>query len=190
MNGKISVAPCGHTGETVIGTYVKCLQGCDGGVKSIRRGEVGHVENCACKPCQLRRITQTIVIKAKNGDVITTVPWDGASDEIQFMPDKDYWAADYQMLDKDGKIIASGPLMDGLGGPIGIVGGWPARLRTKFLMDKAGFVVEVSQSVRTFDPKSVVVTFKGIELKPYTPDDDTLLWYAKLVTDGNTSTYS
>lgn len=27
--GKISVAPCGHKGEAIIGTYVKCLAGCD-----------------------------------------------------------------------------------------------------------------------------------------------------------------
>lgn len=28
-NGKIGVAPCGHTGEAIIGTYYKCLVGCD-----------------------------------------------------------------------------------------------------------------------------------------------------------------
>lgn len=27
--GRISVAPCGHKGEMIIGTYVKCLAGCD-----------------------------------------------------------------------------------------------------------------------------------------------------------------
>lgn len=28
--GKQQKAPCGHPGETVIGTYVRCLHGCDG----------------------------------------------------------------------------------------------------------------------------------------------------------------
>lgn len=28
-NGKRADAPCGHPGEHIIGTYVKCLQGCD-----------------------------------------------------------------------------------------------------------------------------------------------------------------
>lgn len=31
--GKVSVAPCGHKGETIIGTYVKCLVGCDSQAK-------------------------------------------------------------------------------------------------------------------------------------------------------------
>lgn len=29
MYGKAAIAPCGHAGETIIGTYVKCLKGCD-----------------------------------------------------------------------------------------------------------------------------------------------------------------
>ncbi len=28
-DGKRGVAPCGHDGEHVIGTYVRCLEGCD-----------------------------------------------------------------------------------------------------------------------------------------------------------------
>jgi hypothetical protein len=29
MAGKIGKAPCGHEGEHIIGTYVRCLKGCD-----------------------------------------------------------------------------------------------------------------------------------------------------------------
>ena len=29
-NGKKAKAPCGHDGEHVVGTYVRCLEGCDG----------------------------------------------------------------------------------------------------------------------------------------------------------------
>ena len=29
MYGKAVTAPCGHPGETIIGTYVRCLRGCD-----------------------------------------------------------------------------------------------------------------------------------------------------------------
>lgn len=31
MIGKIGIAPCGHVGEHIIGTFVRCLElGCDG----------------------------------------------------------------------------------------------------------------------------------------------------------------
>jgi hypothetical protein len=32
MNGACKPAPCGHPGEVVIGSYVRCLSGCDGAV--------------------------------------------------------------------------------------------------------------------------------------------------------------
>jgi len=180
MNGKITVAPCGHTGETIIGNFVLCRQGCDGGTKVARRGEVGHVDNCACKPCQLRRITTTIIIRSKKGETIASLPWDGATDLISFTPKNDCWASDYQMLDADGKVIAKGPLDDGFGGPVGLVGGFSSKLRTKFLMDKAGFVVELAQSVKKYDPKNITITFNGHKItgtlmgKPiqYTPPSD------------------
>lgn len=166
MNGKTAVAPCGHTGEHIIGNFILCRQGCGGGTKSSRRGEVGHVENCACKPCQLRRITHTIVVKSKQGKVIATIPWDGVEDEIKFIPGLDAWASDFQMLDKDGKVVTRGILSDGYGNPVALVGGWSATIKAKFLVNAAAFVVEVSQGMKKFDPKKVLVTFKGIELKP------------------------
>ena len=106
--GKTSIAPCGHTGEHIIGTYVKCSQGCEGPAIVPRRGEPGHVENCACKPCQFRRNTKTIVLRDKGGKDWYKVEWDGVSDEIKGEATKSGDIRHYHFLDADGKVIGKG----------------------------------------------------------------------------------
>lgn len=106
--GKTSIAPCGHTGEHIIGTYVKCSQGCEGPAIVPRRGEPGHVENCACKPCQFRRNTKTIVLRDKGGKDWYKVDWDGVTDEIKGEATKSGDIRHYHFLDADGKIIGKG----------------------------------------------------------------------------------
>ena len=140
MNGKPGVAPCGHDGEYVIGAFVLCGRGCDGkGV--MRRGEPGHVNRCACKPCQLRRTAHKILIKSTKGELIASIDWDGVTDDIKFIPQLDYFASDFQMLDETGKIVAQGVIADTFGGPVSLIGGWSATIKTKMLIDKVHLAV-------------------------------------------------
>lgn len=46
--GKLGEAPCGHRGEAVIGTYYKCLEGCDDPPES--DGVPEHVDPEITKP--------------------------------------------------------------------------------------------------------------------------------------------
>lgn len=108
MSGRIDVAPCGHTGEVIIGTYIKCLQGCEGEAVHPKRGELGHVRDCACKPCQIRRKTVTIVIRDKGGTDWMKVDWDGSTDVIIAKSSKSGYLRHYKFLDADGKVVGSG----------------------------------------------------------------------------------
>lgn len=109
-NGKVSVAPCGHTGEVIIGTYVRCLAGCEGGAQVSKRGVIGHVDNCACKPCQIRRITTHIILRDKDGKDWMKVEWDGVQDVIELEATKSVILRGFQFLDKDGHIVARGTI--------------------------------------------------------------------------------
>jgi hypothetical protein len=128
--GKTSVAPCGHTGEVIIGTYVKCSQGCEGPAVVPRRGEIGHVENCACKPCQIRRKVTTILLRDKNGKDWLKFEWDGVTNELVTQTTKSGHIRHYQFLDADGKIIVRGDTNAWIE-PGGV------RINIKMLMDDA-----------------------------------------------------
>lgn len=107
-NGKVSVAPCGHTGETIIGNYVRCLLGCEGAPVMAKRGVMGHVDNCACKPCQYRRVTARILLKSKRGGHTKIIDWDGTSTVVISQTNLDTEIRSFQLLDKDDKVIAKG----------------------------------------------------------------------------------
>lgn len=153
-SGRIAVAPCGHTGETIIGTYVKCLQGCEGAAAVSGRGEPGHVLNCACKPCQIRRLTKEVVLRTKDGKDLVRLPWDGVSKDLRFTPGKSGYVMHYHFVDNDGKIIARGNLDKYLDA------GVEAIARPKFMMDKISMVVERSyEGVKDAVKKYITMTF-------------------------------
>lgn len=106
--GRISVAPCGHTGEVIIGTYVKCVQGCEGPAFVPRRGEVGHVLNCACQNCKIRRVAKYIVLRDRDGKDWAKIEWDGATDVVVGKSGKSGSIKHYQFLDENGKVVAKG----------------------------------------------------------------------------------
>lgn len=130
MSGRISVAPCGHTGETIIGNYVKCLVGCDGKPAASARGEVGHVPGCTCVPCQIRRRTTKIVLRTREGKDFAVIPWDGVSDSIEFTPSNHGFVTNYRFLDKDDKVVAQGAISDTF-----LDSGYKAVIKTKLFID-------------------------------------------------------
>lgn len=108
VKGRVSVAPCGHTGETIIGTYVRCLQGCEGTPVLPKRAEIGHVLNCACKPCQIRRKAHFIVLRDDSGKDWAKLPWDGSGDQVLGNAVRTGFLRHFMFLDEDGKIVARG----------------------------------------------------------------------------------
>lgn len=81
------VAPCGHPGEPIIGTYVKCLRGCDGTRKvAARCGEPGHVDACACRKCDIRRRASLIVYRSKDGRDAVRASWNGIAKQVSWEP--------------------------------------------------------------------------------------------------------
>lgn len=103
-------APCGHVGEVVVGTYVRCLQGCEGGAAKTggRLGEPGHVEACACRRCRIRRAATTIVVRSREGKDVVRVPWDGTAESVTWSPKEDADARNWMLLDAEGAVLASG----------------------------------------------------------------------------------
>ena len=66
----IFIAPCGHHGEPVIGTYVRCPYGCDSGNPRPRWGMppvAGHKLDCTCAECCVRRDARAVRLKYKDG---------------------------------------------------------------------------------------------------------------------------
>lgn len=113
MQGKKATAPCGHEGEHVIGAYIRCIQGCakDPHVAKQaprRRGEVGHVEWCACRPCQVRRRVHTIVLRSVDGKDEAVIPWDGIATRVYFEGKRDTQIRHYKLLDEGGAVVADG----------------------------------------------------------------------------------
>lgn len=109
-NGKVAVAPCGHTGETIIGTYVRCLAGCEGPKLISKRGVAGHVDNCACKPCQYRRKTHYITMRDRTGKEYIKVEWDGSSNDILGKMDIEevVMIRAFSFLDEYGEVVVKG----------------------------------------------------------------------------------
>jgi hypothetical protein len=110
INGRTAVAPCGHTGETIIGNYVRCLMGCEGAQVMSKRGVPGHVLNCACAPCQIRRRVTNIVLRDKAGKDFLRIPWDGITNELIVEAPSNGSIRGYLLLDQDGKTVARGTL--------------------------------------------------------------------------------
>ena len=113
MSGRKDTAPCGHPGEVVIGAYVRCLQGCSKDpylqpqpVK-VTRGEPGHVEYCACKPCTVRRRGRVVLLKTKDGKT-TSLSWDGVSRDISFNAPWPGPVRHWMLLDEDGDVLSDG----------------------------------------------------------------------------------
>lgn len=108
-------APCGHPGEVVIGAYTRCLQGCskDPHVQPVqaltnRRGEAGHVDYCACKPCTVRRRARVVVFRTKEGTVGATVAWDGVSKRVTWTSEASGTLRHWKLLDEDGDVMVDG----------------------------------------------------------------------------------
>ncbi len=102
-------APCGHVGEPIIGTFVRCLAGCDSKMKSTgsgRRGSPGHVVDCACKPCQIHRSVTTIVLRSALGEDMARIPWDGVTLVPRGRVTTPGSVRGWRMLDTDGSIVA------------------------------------------------------------------------------------
>ncbi len=117
MEGRSGTAPCGHPGEAVIGTYYRCLTGCDAVAKKTatppRRGLAGHVEMCACKPCQIHRRVTHIVLRSYDGKDLATIEWDGVSSYVTWKATKSGRIRHWRMFDADGPVVvevASGML--------------------------------------------------------------------------------
>lgn len=156
MFGKVSVAPCGHTGETIIGNYVRCAVGCDSGSPRIaRRGEPGHVVDCACKPCQIRRRATEIVLRTKSGRDFVRVAWNGVQDELKVQVQGSDYVTNYKFLDSDGNIVAQGELRDRMGNPVFVDDFWPLIIRAKLMMDIGTLALSVSAD---FNNTPVVLT--------------------------------
>lgn len=113
MNGRISVAPCGHTGETIIGTYVKCLVGCDGQVAKPHRGELGHVNTCTCFGCRVRRSVTHIQLRTRKGLNYLEIPWNGMGNELKVDTKAGLmsYIASYRMVNGT-EVLAQGALED------------------------------------------------------------------------------
>lgn len=116
------MAPCGHAGEVVIGTYVRCNVGCDsasvaaGGPVRVmnppRRGTPGHVDGCACRPCQVRRRVCTIVLRSRGGADAAVIPWDGIATVLPWRAVASADVRNWRMLDETGGIVADGAIVD------------------------------------------------------------------------------
>lgn len=102
------VAPCGHPGERVIGAFVRCLKGCDGGGARAnpQPALAGHVQMCACEPCQVTRRGRTLVLRADDGTDAWTGPW-GGEHELEARDIRPCRIAHWQLRDEDGVVIAS-----------------------------------------------------------------------------------
>jgi hypothetical protein len=104
-----TLAPCGHPGRVVIGTYVECSLKCAEKSAPVR-GVPGHVVMCACKPCQVRRDGVRIVLRSKDGKDVVSMPWDGIARQLVFSSAARSAIRHWWLLDKDDCILASGAL--------------------------------------------------------------------------------
>ncbi len=171
MSGRISVAPCGHTGEVIIGTYIKCLLGCEGKAAMSARGEPGHVPNCTCKPCQIRRRTVAILLRSHDGKDIARMPWNGSDNKLRVLCEVAGSICAYKFLDMDNKVVAAGNIDD-----VYVVAGAHLNVDITTFVNHAaknsvGFVSWTSITVdkpttKTYDPGSIVMTFNGQVLTP------------------------
>ena len=134
------MAPCGHHGEHIIGNYVKCLAGCDEHSIKLktdvrvmnppRRGTPGHVDECACAPCRIRRRATLLVVRSKDGHDIIKTTWDGVVDSFTTKAQKSGSVRHFKFLDDSGEIVAEGRVS------AYIDVRFPVDINMKFFMDK------------------------------------------------------
>lgn len=110
MHGRITLAPCGHTGETIIGSYVKCLTGCDGKPTMSARGEPGHVDRCVCVRCNIRRDSTHIVLRDRGGYVTLKCEWNGMGEMLTVTAPRIGSVLNYKFLDVNGATVALGSI--------------------------------------------------------------------------------
>lgn len=163
--GKTAIAPCGHTGEVIVGTYVKCSQGCEGPAIIPNRGEPGHVINCACKPCKIRRKTAFIVLRDKGGKDWAKLEWDGVTDVLSSATPKSGDLRHFKFIDTDGKVIGTGNLNAFIG--IGEFKVHARKMLDALMTCSVAKDVVTPKGLRHYDPNKVVITFRGIPLIPY-----------------------
>lgn len=113
MSGKSGIAPCGHPGTYVTSTFITCNERCEFQTAKpvvARRGEPGHVDMCACAPCQIRRRTEYINLIDKDGRLVHTFLWDGVKNELDWVPTRAAEIRHWRMHDAVGDMVASGNL--------------------------------------------------------------------------------
>lgn len=101
-------APCGHAGEVVVGTYVRCIEGCEGAKPASGRGVVGHVCDCACVACRNCRRVAWFATRTKDGADSVKLYWGGKADGLAFqmyLPDAKI--RHLNAVDADGVVVAS-----------------------------------------------------------------------------------
>lgn len=138
MSGRVSVAPCGHHGEYIIGNYIKCLAGCDTAsvkhkmevrvIKPPRRGTAGHVDECDCVPCQVRKSATRILLRTQNGGTLAEIPWDGVTDTFTATINMSGTIKGFWFVDNPGNVIAQGTLSSFLDK------NWPVNINIDWLL--------------------------------------------------------
>lgn len=163
--GKITTAPCGCPGEVIIGNYARCLAGCDSGKKSKalsgRRGEPGHVDDCACKKCQVRRAGTLLLFRSEDGRDMATLPWNGTDKSVKWKSAYDGRLRHWIMLDDSDLIVASGTL------DVAVKAGWNFTAEIDSLVGACMQVSVVGSKVTHYDPSKVVLTFNGVKLEGF-----------------------
>lgn len=167
---KPAVAPCGHPGTHVTNTFITCNYRCGFGdtrvpILSNPRREPGHVDMCACAPCQIRRRSERLELRDHQG-LKVSLTWDGVRNRIDWTPGRSFNARHYSFRDVNGDEVASGVVH------VDLVAGRTAHIDIELFMDAVDRVrMSITQPRATcfkkFDPSKVLVTFKGIELKGY-----------------------
>lgn len=134
MSGRQAVAPCGHTGEVIIGTYVRC-EVCDppnfrSGVgfrpyAEVRaamdaqqfKGWPQHVRDCACGHCKHARRVCYFDARTKDGRTAWIAEWYGQVNlEVKIIPHLLHAdLAGWRALDGAGDRLYFHPIMSSAG---------------------------------------------------------------------------
>lgn len=162
-------APCGHPGTYVTANFIACDRRCEFAGPQIAvsptRREPGHVDMCACAPCQIRRRATKIELVSADGWT-SHIPWDGVTNKISWTPPRNATIRHWSFIEDDGTEVARGTI------DVQVLGGAPANINIELFMDaasKAFLTIDQSRATKfkKFDPSKVIFTFKGVEIKGY-----------------------
>lgn len=110
---KRGTAPCGHPGTYVTANFITCDYRCEfdspKAVTANPRREPGHVDMCACAPCQIRRRSEWLVLTGKCGTRALLV-WDGVANRVDWVPGIDFEVRHYSFRDANNDEVASGEI--------------------------------------------------------------------------------